>query len=138
MTRTRRQPPEWVHRHPTKPTAGVPVHGGPVVTQVVFETTAPQESTTAAKYAAQLMARTVGHLEKVDVGAIVTAYLEGVDAGLDPASLHQLLDHEELGAEILRLTALVETVLDQAKSTLRTRMAMDLATTLIPRLERES
>lgn len=105
-----------------------------MVTKVVFETTAPQESTPAAKFAAQFAARTVGHLEKVDVGAIVSAYLEALDAGLDPASLSQL-DDEVLGIEILRITALVETVLDQARAALRNRLAIDIAMTLIPRLE---
>lgn len=130
MTRARRQPPEWVDRHPTKPTAGIPVHGGPVVTQVVFATTATQESTSAARYAAQLMARTVGHLEKVDVGAIVSAYLEEYMPALDPDDGPSMV-----AQEALHLISLAETVLDQARSTLRTRMAMDLASTLIPRLE---
>lgn len=111
------------------------MHGGPVVTQVVFETTAAQQdSSSAAKYAAQFMARTVGHLEKVDVGALVGAYLEALDEGLDPSSLSQL-DDEVLATEILRITALVETVLDQARAVLRTRLAIDIATSLIPKLE---
>lgn len=112
----------------------MPFH--PVVTKVLFETTAAPNAEPAEKYAAQLMARTVGHLEHVHVGAIVSAYLEALDRDLDP---DVLADHPDiLGDEILRLTALVETVLDQARATLRTRLAADLATTLIPRLKGRS
>lgn len=102
---------------------GAPMH--PVVTKVVFETTGKSSTTgAAADYAAALLARTVRHLDSVDVGALVAAHLEVLE--VPPA---------ETAAAILRTTALVETVLDQCKSSLRTRMAMDLSHTLIPRLK---
>lgn len=153
MTRSRRQPPDWTG--PTKPTAGVPVHGGPEVKTVVFETTAQQDSTSAMKVLAQFQARTVGHLEKVDVGAIVSAYLEehqdvlysdeGYQSGRDithdgqdePCSscMAKCAPGERVARDVLALTALVETVLDQARAVLRTRLAIDIATSILPRME---
>lgn len=112
----------------TRPTSGVAHH--PEVTRIVFETSARPDTAPAEKYAAMLLARTVGHLEKVDVGAIVSAYLEALDEDLDPDDARDFL-----GAEILRITALIETVLDHARATLRTRMSVDMATSLIPRLK---
>ena len=119
-------------RRPTLATAGAPYH--PVINRVVFETTAGPDATPPEKYAAQLLQRTVDHLNKVDTGAIVGAYLEAWDQALDPDILSDC-PGDIVGAEILRLTALVETVLDQARATVRTRMSLDLITTLIPRLK---
>lgn len=112
----------------TKPTAGTPFR--PVITEITFRTTSRDDAGPAEKYAATFMARTVGHLEKVDVGAIVSAYLEALDEDLDPDDCRDFL-----GTEILRLTALVETVLDECRAAMRNRLAIDIATTLLPRLK---
>lgn len=110
----------------TKATAGVPFH----VTRVEFETTARPDSEPAAKYAANLLARTVGQLEKVPVGEILSAYLEQhYDDWTGPDDL------EEIAGQLLLLTTLIETVLDQARTHLRTGLAIDIATTLLPRLK---
>jgi hypothetical protein len=141
---------------PTKPTHGRAYRpsDNARVTKVTFETNAVESADTAERYSALLMARTVGHLEKVDVGAIVSAYLEEHTGTLFPGCLpaseckHSGDDEPceiclvEYGPEpaavaehLLAATALVETVLDQVRSVLRNRMALDLATTLIPRLK---
>lgn len=110
----------------TKPTAGTPFR--PVITEITFRTTSRDDAGPAEKYAATFMARTVGHLEKVDVGAIVSAYLEARDSMYIDAS-------HERAEDMLHLIALVETVLDECRAAMRNRLAIDIATTLLPRLK---
>lgn len=118
----------------TRPTAGVPFHptegGTAKVTRVVFETTAQPNSEPVSKYAADLLARTVGHLERVDVGGLLTAYLGEHMPDVDPDDSPHFV-----AEEILNLTALIESVLDQARAHLRVGLSIDLTTTLIPRLK---
>lgn len=102
----------------------------PVVVSIDFQATAgPGDSQTAEQCAARFVGRTVAHLDHVDVGAIVSAYLEKYMPGLDPDD-----DPMIVAEEALRLVALVETVLGLAKERLQTRMLIDAATTLVPRL----
>lgn len=88
------------------------------------------EPDSPARFAAKHIERTLAHLDKVDVGGLVSGYLEllGLSLGSD------WLDDEPLGDEILRITTLVETVLDEARKTVRLRMALDVVSNLLPRL----
>lgn len=131
----------------TKPTAGVPHH--PVITSVLYKTTGHPSAEPAEKFAAMLQARTVGHLDHVDKDALVSALVEVVLArdGFEPdAHLHNgepcegcrsdyCPSPETVAAAILHAVALVETVLDQARTVLSNRMSVDMAAILIPRLK---
>jgi hypothetical protein len=94
---------------------------------VVFETTAdPGDPGSPAAFAHGLMRRTLAHFDKVKSGPIIEAFLaEHPPTGPAPQ-------------EILRLTALVETVLDQAATAVANGLATDIALTVIPRLDTRS
>jgi len=94
---------------------------------------------TAAQYASRFLARTVAHLKDAETHAhddLVPQCLDRVAAaleaaGLSPASVVKLA--AEIGREAHLLVA--EAGAD-ARKTLSTRMAADVAATLIPRLEK--
>lgn len=79
-----------------------------------------------AEYAAQLLDRTVRHVT-VDVDGLVERYLRDVVRGLDAERAEQLS---------LRTTSLITEVLSVVRTNLHHRLGLDLATTLLPRLER--
>lgn len=85
-----------------------------------------------AEYAVRLLEQAVSYVGDIDVGSAVAAYLVDLDTELDPDALPE----ECVAGEILRLTALVESVLETAQANLRRRLEITLATTLLPRLER--
>lgn len=103
------------------------------VVSVDFRSSLKPGQEAPAKVASQHIGRTLGHLDHVDVGAIVTAYLATYDQELDPA---RLVDFEDgfFAMEVLRITTLVESVLDEARKTMRVRMALDVASNLLPLL----
>lgn len=111
----------------TKPLAGVPYH--PEVTRVVFETTGASNAEPEDVYARRLLTRTVGHLDRVSVEALVMEALRA------RPEIHRELDYHELAQMRVLLEQVIESVLDAARTTLRTRMAIDIASTLIPRLK---
>lgn len=128
------------------------------VTHVDFSTTAVPPSPrdqTPAQFASRHVARTIAHLDKVDVGALVETALNTPDvvSMLFPSEryltgeelLHDgehcesctakyAIPPEQAALAVLILTTLFESVLDEARSTLRIRMALDVASNLLPRL----
>lgn len=115
---------------------------------VLFSSTAPLSPASARKVCSEHIARTVGYLDKVDVSAlteaVATALLER--DGYEPdAHLHDDEPCASCAAKygappsrvaetVLLSTALVETVLDEARKAIRLRMAIDVASNLLPRL----
>lgn len=79
-----------------------------------------------AEYAARLLERTVACVD-LDAAGLVQRYLRDVTEGLAPDRAAQLT---------LRTEALVATVLDVARHNVQHRLGLDLAATLLPRLER--
>lgn len=110
----------------TAPTQGVAHH--PVITKVEFSTNGPVNQDPPAMYAGALLARTVRHLDQVTVEDLVTETLRARPDYND-------LDYYELAKQRLVLEVLAESVLLRAQSSLRNRLGIDLATTLIPRLK---
>jgi len=96
-------------------------------TRVVFEYD-PRLSPAGsdAEYAAELLARAVGYVN-VDVAGLVQRYLADVARDL-PADVASQVS--------LRAVSLVESVRMAMQANLRRRLGLDLATTLLPRLER--
>lgn len=79
-----------------------------------------------AEYAAELLERTVRHVD-IDVDGLVDRYLRDVTKGLDARRAEQLS---------LRTASLINEALSAARVNLHHRLGLDLATTLLPRLER--
>lgn len=104
----------------------------PTVVSIDVRTSAAAGPDSAERFAVRFVGRTVGHLDRVDVGAIVSAYLENLDEDIPSAVLEDC--PEFMGTEILRITSLVETVLDEAKKQLHRRLLIDTSTNLVPRL----
>lgn len=111
--------------------AGVPYRPGPgepVITKVVFSTTGTPTDEPADLYARRFLARTVGHLDHITVEDLVQQALR---ARPD----YRELDYRELAIAHLLTEQLVESVLDAARLALRTRLAIDIASSLLPRLK---
>ena len=79
-----------------------------------------------AEYASRLLERTVSHVS-IDVGGLVQRALADVTRDL-PASQAERV--------VRRTESLVDDVLGAVRANLRYRLGLDLATSLLPRLER--
>lgn len=101
-----------------------------------------------SRFAAELLERSISYVDKVDVGALVSAALplvfdqdpeewkhDGSDEICVDCQQKYGPSPKAAAEHILRLTALVETTLAEVKQHLARRMAMDFAMNLLPTLE---